>query len=87
MGAGWAQRRRGEQQNQPEPADGRQQEQDGDEQDPQQESPLPQFRDLPDMSAEEAAAILEATLNMEREQRRRKALQSASQHRRGKKDW
>ncbi len=53
----------------------------------QRESPLPQFRDLPDMSAEEAAAILEATLNMEREQRRRDALKDAKQHRSGEKDW
>ncbi len=53
----------------------------------QQESPLPQFRDLPDMSAEEAAAIIEAIENMEREERRRQALEAAGQHRPGKKDW
>ncbi len=50
-------------------------------------SPLPQFRDLPDMSAEEAAAILEAIENMEREERRREAMEVARQYRRGKKDW
>ncbi len=57
-------------------------------QDPQQqESPLPQFRDLPDMTAEEAAAILEAIENMEREQRRQDAIEAARQSHRVKKDW
>ena len=51
------------------------------------QSPLPQFRDLPDMSAEEAAAILEAVENMEREGRRRQAMEAARQHRPGEKDW
>ncbi len=69
---------------QDEPRDGEPEQQ---EQQEQQESPLPQFRDLPDMSAEEAAAILEAIENMEREQRRRDALDAASQHRSGDKDW
>lgn len=53
----------------------------------QQESPLPQFRDLPDMSAEEAASILEAIENMERERRREEALEAARKNTRGKKDW
>lgn len=53
----------------------------------QQESPLPQFEDLPDMSAEEAAAILEAIENMEREQRRQEALEAAKKSGKGKKDW
>ncbi len=52
-----------------------------------QESPLPQFRDLPDMTAEEAAAILEAIENMERAERRQEALEAAAQNRRAKKDW
>lgn len=56
------------------------------EQQPQQ-SPLPQFRDLPDMTAQEAAAILEAIENMEREDRRREAIEAAAQYRSGKKDW
>ncbi len=50
------------------------------------DSPLPQFRDLPDMTAEEAAAILEAIENAEREQRRREALE-ARRDGRGRKDW
>ncbi len=51
------------------------------------QSPLPQFSDLPDMSAEEAAAILEAVENMEREGRRRRAAEAARQARPGEKDW
>lgn len=51
------------------------------------QSPLPQFRDLPDMTAEEAAAILEAVENMERERRREDALEAARASARGKKDW
>ena len=39
------------------------------------------------MTAEEAAAILEAIENMEREQRRRDALEAARKNTRGKKDW
>ncbi len=54
---------------------------------PRQESPLPRFRDQPDMSAEEAAAILEAIENMEREDRRRKALEAGKQRRAGGRDW
>jgi len=53
----------------------------------QQNSPLPQFRDLPDMTAEEAAAILEAIENLEREQRRQQALAAAKRTSRGGKDW
>lgn len=71
-----------------------QQDQDQQEQDPQQqqeqqqkESPLPQFEDLPDMTAEEAAAILEAIENMEREQRRQQALEAAKAATGRKKDW
>ena len=44
-------------------------------------------RYLPDMNAEEAAAILEAIENMEREQRRQEALEAARQNAGGKKDW
>ncbi|MEM1181743.1 MAG: tetratricopeptide repeat protein [Acidobacteriota bacterium] len=54
----------------------------------QQESPLPQFENLPDMTAQEAAAILEAIENLEREQRRQQAVEAAAEARRsGKKDW
>jgi Ca-activated chloride channel family protein len=66
--------------------------QDGDPQDPQQQnepggqrsrpgeqdpSALPQFRDLPDMTAEQAAAILRAVENLEREQRKERAAKAA----------
>jgi Ca-activated chloride channel family protein len=65
--------------------------QDREQQDPQQqqqkESPLPQFEDLPDMTAEEAAAILEAIENMEREQRRQQAVEAAKAASGRKKDW
>ncbi len=62
-------------------------------QDPQQQPPeqqqdrLPQFEDLPDMTAEEAAAILEAVENQERERRRQEAIEAARTNARGKKDW
>ncbi|HEX9734975.1 MAG TPA: tetratricopeptide repeat protein [Thermoanaerobaculia bacterium] len=61
-------------------------------QDPRQDdargqSPLPQFRDLPDMSAEEAAAILEAVENMERERRREEAREASRRRPRTEKDW
>ncbi len=54
---------------------------------PKPNSPLPQFRDLLDMTAEEAAAILEAIENLEREQRRQQALAAAKRTSRGGKDW
>jgi len=53
----------------------------------QQEEGQDEFRDLPDMTAEEAAAILEAVENMERERRREEALEAAQKNARGKKDW
>lgn len=48
--------------------------------------PLPNFEDQPEMTAEQAAAILEAVENLEREQRRKQALE---QHKRAKgdEDW
>lgn len=49
--------------------------------------PLPQFRDLPDMTAEEAAAILEAVENMERERRREEAREASRSRARTEKDW
>lgn len=55
---------------------------------PQQGDPrLPRFEDQPDMSAQEAAAILEAVENLEREQRRLDAAQRAREKARGEKDW
>ncbi|MCP3961455.1 MAG: hypothetical protein GY719_26725 [bacterium] len=76
-----------EQQDQEQQGQEQQQQQDQEQQQQQQESPLPQFQDLPDMTAEEAAAILEAIENLEREQRRKQALQAARKNTRGKKDW
>ena len=64
-----------------------QQDQQGQQNPESQEGPLPEFKDLPDMTAEEAAAILEAIENMEREQRRQEALEAAKAGIRGKKDW
>jgi Ca-activated chloride channel family protein len=40
-------------------------------------SALPQFRDLPDMTAEQAAALLRAVENLERQQRRERAAKAA----------
>ena len=39
------------------------------------------------MTAEEAAAILEAVENLEREARRQEALEAAAAQAKGKKDW
>lgn len=64
-----------------------QQQQEQQQQQQQKESPLPQFEDQKDMTAEEAAAILEAIENMEREQRRQQALEAAKAATGRKKDW
>lgn len=53
----------------------------------QKEGPLPQFKDLPDMDAQQAAAILEAIENLERSQRRQDAKKALKANVRGKKDW
>ena len=53
----------------------------------QQPRPLPGFEDQPEMTAEEAAAILEAVENLERDQRRQQARESARRERREEKDW
>jgi len=50
-------------------------------------SPLPQFHDLKDMSAEKAAQILEAVDNLEREQRRQQALRRAARRSFVEIDW
>jgi tetratricopeptide (TPR) repeat protein len=69
-----------------------QQEQPGDPGDEQQErqrrpdSPLPDFEDQPDMTAEQAAAILEAVENLEREQRRKQAMEQLKRVK-GDRDW
>lgn len=49
--------------------------------------PLPQFHDLPDMTAEQAAAILRSVEDLERQQRRDKALRDAAQRAKVEKDW
>lgn len=55
---------------------------------PQQGDPrLPRFEDQPDMTAQEAAAILEAVENLEREQRRLEAAERARNQARTEKDW
>jgi len=53
----------------------------------QRQNPLPQFRDLPDMTAEQAAAILRAVEDLERKQRHDKALKAAQQRATVEKDW
>ncbi len=49
--------------------------------------PLPQFRDQQDMTAEQAAAILQAVENLERQQRREQHEQRARSKARVEKDW
>jgi tetratricopeptide (TPR) repeat protein len=55
--------------------------------DDSRQRPLPGFEDQPDMTAEQAAAILEAVENLEREQRRRQAAERLKSSRRGDRDW
>lgn len=51
------------------------------------DQPLPQFRNQPDMSAAEAAALLESVENLERQQRRAQAAQRAERRAVKGKDW
>lgn len=46
-----------------------------------------QFRNQPDMSAAEAAALLQSVENLERQQRRAQALRRAREQAAGRKDW
>ena len=48
---------------------------------------LPRFEEQPDMTAEQAAAILEAVENLEREQRREQARREMKKNSRKGKDW
>jgi hypothetical protein len=48
---------------------------------------LPQFRDQEDMTAEQAAAILQAVDNLERERRREEAKERALAKSSVEKDW
>lgn len=73
----------GQGEEQPQPAEPEEQEGQGREADPR----LPRFEDQPDMSAEEAAAILEAVEALERELRRERAEERARRKARGTKDW
>lgn len=52
-----------------------------------QDDRLPQFRNQPDMSAREAASVLSAVENLERQQRREQAAKRARQHAARGKDW
>ncbi len=52
-----------------------------------QGQPLPRFRNQPDMSAQEAAALLESVENLERQQRRKQAAERAEQRGTREKDW
>ena len=56
-------------------------------QQPPQQSPLPQFKDQKDMTAEQAAAILQAVENLERQQRREQARALARAKTSVEKDW
>lgn len=56
-------------------------------QNPDQERPLPNFEDQPDMTAEQAAAILEAVENLEREQRQQQAAERLKSRKKGDRDW
>ena len=49
--------------------------------------PLPNFEDQPDMTAEQAAAILEAVENLEREQREMQAAERLKSRKKGDRDW
>ncbi|HZF07634.1 MAG TPA: tetratricopeptide repeat protein [Thermoanaerobaculia bacterium] len=51
------------------------------------DQPLPQFKNQPDMSAAEAAALLESVENLERQQRRAQAAQRAQRRAAKGKDW
>jgi len=53
----------------------------------EQDGPLSQFRNQPEMSAREAAGVLAAVENLERQQRRDDAAKRARQHSSKGKDW
>jgi tetratricopeptide (TPR) repeat protein len=52
-----------------------------------QGQPLPNFRNQPDMTAQEAAALLQSVENLERQQRRKQAAERAQQRGTKEKDW
>ena len=49
--------------------------------------PLPKFRDQPEMSAQEAASLLQSVENLERQQRQKQAAQRSRQRAAKGKDW
>lgn len=73
----------------PQPQSGQDQPQQGDQGDQGQDRqrPLPRFQDQKDMTAEQAAAILQAVENLERQQRREQALERARTKSPVEKDW
>jgi len=71
----------GQQDQKPQQQGGQKQNQQG------QGSGLPQFRNQPEMSAQEASSVLAAVENLERQQRREQAARRAKQHAAKGKDW
>jgi Ca-activated chloride channel family protein len=71
----------GQQDQKPQQQGGRKQDQQG------QSGQLPQFRNQPEMSAQEASSVLAAVENLERQQRREQAARRAKQRAAKGKDW
>jgi len=76
-----------QQQQRPQNQQQQQDRQENEKQDPNSQPPLPQFQDQKDMTAEQAAALLQAVEDLERQQRRDKALDQARQRTKVEKDW
>jgi Ca-activated chloride channel family protein len=74
---------------QPDPGQGGNPQSNGESEQPPQQPPsrLPQFEEQPGMTAEQAAAILEAIENLEREARRAEAAARAAERPAGERDW
>lgn len=74
----------------PDPQSGNQEDTQDAESSPQPENSsdrLPQFEDQPEMTADEAAAILQAVENLEKEQRRAEIARRQKETGKGEKDW
>jgi len=76
-----------QQQNSNEPEQNGQDGQDQEQDESERSRQLPQFEEQPDMTAEQAAAILEAVENLERAQRRKQAEEQIKKRARKGKDW
>lgn len=76
-----------QQQQRPQDQQQQQDRQEKEKKDPNAQPPLPQFQDQKDMTAEQAAALLQAVEDLERQQRRDKALDQARQKTKVEKDW